>query len=389
MSHQNKKPYITGDDTKETSSYRRILGREIGSLEHPYFSTSVRKFDVKHGRAAAMPKFAALMKKNEWRADSSLAAYKRRHERRRSLRIGNGLGSGNLLLQPKGAGDAAMRNKDDTTSAAKDAFDKDDKGITGGGAGKKGEGSKRKREKHGSPSGTSSSKTDDRSKQRNDSFASLDAKTKKQIAEKRKVAKAWFKMASSIRVRSAIVRDGAVKAIALLSTIPDETIRGYCSDSLCELADLPDSRSQMIEDGAAKALLKLCKSPSRATQFSCALALGSLACETGYENDLIEMGVLAELMDKQKQVTEKKLVRPELTTAVARAVFNFACVDEYMMSVQSTSPRLEDVTSAAFVLSNSKDRNVQLLCYRTFACLARIAPLRRSLVKGGRGHSNE
>ena len=61
----------------------------------------------------------------------------------------------------------------------------------------------------------------------------------------------------------------------------------------------------MIEDGAAKALLKLCKSPSRATQYSCALALGSLACETGYENDLIEMGVLAELMDKQKHVTEK------------------------------------------------------------------------------------
>ena len=65
----------------------------------------------------------------------------------------------------------------------------------------------------------------------------------------------------------------------------------------------------MIEDGAAKALLKMCKSPSRATQYSCALALGSLACETGYENDLIEMGVLAELMDKQKHVTEKKLVR--------------------------------------------------------------------------------
>ena len=84
-------------------------------------------------------------------------------------------------------------------------------------------------------------------------------------------------MACSVRVRSAIVKYGAVKAIALLSTIPDETIRGYCSDSLCELSDLPDSRSQMIEDGAAKALLKLCKSPSRATQYSCALALGSLA----------------------------------------------------------------------------------------------------------------
>ena len=62
--------------------------------------------------------------------------------------------------------------------------------------------------------------------------------------------------------------------------------------------------------------------------------------------------VLAELMDKQKHVTEKGYAQVH---RCGRAVFNFACVDEYMMSVQSTSPRLEDVTNAAFVLSNSKD----------------------------------
>ena len=134
-----------------------------------------------------------------------------------------------MLLQPKAGGEAAMRSHDDATSAAKDAFGKASNGMSpGNNTGKKDEEAKRKREKSGSSNGTSSNKSNDGSKQRgNDLFASLDAKTKKQIAEKRKVAKAWFKMASSIRVRSAIVRDGAVKAIALLSTIPDETIRGY------------------------------------------------------------------------------------------------------------------------------------------------------------------
>ena len=118
MSHQNKKPYLTGDDTKETSSYRRVLGREIGSLEHPYFSTSVRKFDVKHGKAAAMPKFAALMKKNEWRADSSLAACKRGTKEKVITCCGL---VANNAVQPKAGGKAAMRNNDDATSA-EDAF---------------------------------------------------------------------------------------------------------------------------------------------------------------------------------------------------------------------------------------------------------------------------
>ena len=173
MSHQNKKAYLTGDDTKETSSYRRVLGREIGSLEHPYFSTSVRKFDVKHGKKASMPKFAALMKKNEWRADSSLAAYKRRHERRKSLRVGNGLVANNLLLQPKAGGKAAMRNNDDATSATKDAFGKASNVISpGNDTGKKGEEAKRTREKRGSTNGTSSNKNDDGSKQRGSDPAS-------------------------------------------------------------------------------------------------------------------------------------------------------------------------------------------------------------------------
>ena len=104
MSHYNKKAALTGDDTQESASYRRVLGTDIGSLEHPYFSTSVRKFETKHGKQAAMPKFAALMKKNEWRADSSLQAYKRRHERRKSMSISNSLmGNGvqNLLRANK------------------------------------------------------------------------------------------------------------------------------------------------------------------------------------------------------------------------------------------------------------------------------------------------
>jgi hypothetical protein len=388
MSHQKFQPKLTGDDTEEIASYRRVLGGDIGSLEHPYFSTSVRKYDKKFGKKASMPKFAALMKKNEWRADSSLQAYKRRHERRKTANIPGGKNLKKMIAKNE-------KQSQDNASNSKNASDHDVKSASGNNVvtntsmatnsnkkkRKKNDGNNRK---NGSSPSNDGNKDGNQKKNNNvDAFATLDAKAKKQIAEKRKVAKAWYKMACSIRVRSAIVKDGAVKAIALLSTIPDETIRGYCSDSLCELADFPDSRSQMIEDGAAKALLKLCKSPSRATQFSCALALGSLACETGYENDLIEMGVLAELMERQKSATETKNVREEYTSAVARAVFNFACVDEYMMSVQSTSPRLEDVVSAAFVLSSTRDRNVRLLCYRTLTCLARVASLRKSLVKAG------
>lgn len=354
---------LTGEDTPEMQHNRLKLGDSIGTIEHPYFTNAFRKNTERKGKIGAAPKFAALMKQNEWKGDDALSAYQRRHERRRSLRpLHAHLSEGPsvlsaLELKPSAAKKEASGVEDDMQKRLEKAR----------------VAAKLKKSEE--------AKEDEAAekKQKKENSLFQESKARRAVVEKRKVAKAWFKMACNGRVRAAIVKDGAVKAIALLATIPDDTIGAYCTDALCELSDLPENRSQMIEDGGAKALLKCAKSMSPATQYSCALAFGSLACETGYEMDLIEMGILGELMDTNMSRNKTDVY----TAAVARAVFNFACVDEYMMSVASATPRLEDVVRASFALSSASSEDVRVLCYRSMTCLARVGPLRKLMVKLG------
>eukprot|EP00943_MAST-04B_sp_MAST-4B-sp1_P001853 g1853.t1 len=255
MSHQKFKPKLTGDDTEEIASYRRVLGADIGSLEHPYFSTSVRKYDQKFGKKASMPKFAALMKKNEWRADSSLQAYKRRHERRKTANIpGHLLGKDGKNLKKMIAKNETQSQ--DNANSNKNGSDHDGKSASGNNGAKNapmGKNANKKKpkkndvnnRKNNSSSSNDGNKDGNQKKNNNlDAFATLDAKAKKQIAEKRKVAKAWYKMACSTRVRSAIVKDGAVKAMVTAHIRVDlPELRG----SLPKMPDLQHIAVQMEE----------------------------------------------------------------------------------------------------------------------------------------------
>ena len=142
--------------------------------------------------------------------------------------------------------------------------------------------------KSGSSNGTSSNKSNDGSK-----VCLIGCKKKSKLLKNARWPKHGLKWQAVFGFDLLLSVTGRQ---SLLSTIPDETIRGYCSE--CELV-LPDSRSQMIEDGKG-----LCP-PSRGN-----IALGSLACETGYENDLIEMGVLAD--DGQEACDREKASAPRV-----------------------------------------------------------------------------
>ena len=73
-----------------------------------------------------------------------------------------------------------------------------------------------------------------------------ESKERRAVVEKRKVAKAWFKMACNGRVRAAIVKDGAVKAIALAGTyVADESMDIKFCVGIVDLEN-PEIRSDTV-----------------------------------------------------------------------------------------------------------------------------------------------
>ena len=258
---QNKRGVLTAEDTEEQKVHRMELGAAIGTLQHPYFSNTIRRKINENGHAAVSPKFAGLMKNASWKQGVKLDP--RKNTRRSSLRLGF-----NRAEELAAVLTSAIQNPREIPTKEIDAK-----------TGKNFRVADIDQTKDDSASETGSESGSDAEYGIEKLMKKRGGNFKKFLAQKRKVASALCAMAENEKVRQAVVNDGAVKAMKNLVTLGDEFINAKCSDALCALADLPKNRIAMADQGALGALRRLNRSSSLATRYSCTLAFGSLACE--------------------------------------------------------------------------------------------------------------
>lgn len=313
MAHQRPDTrIITGKATAKGKKARKSLCVEIGSLEHPYFSNSVRRQIREAGIESFSPKLPALY-------------LEKKFERRETLRLnqtfntdgGDSLDGGlhsriltsSEIRKSMHHGHASKPTTSATSIQTPPLIHlekkKDGDDLTNKGGGDK-----------------ISPKTNMADLKEDDEEEAIDWRERARtynpifVKQKRKVASAILTMAKNIKVRNAVVRDGGVRALHALVRMYDNVIDADCSDALCFLADAVETRSSMFSDGAMKAILHLAgRTTSNADRYSLGLALGSLACETGYESDLIDSGALYSLLEMQKSANEY-----EMDEAVGRAL---------------------------------------------------------------------
>ena len=396
---------ITGKETSNGRRARKDLCVEIGSLEHPYFSNSVRRQIREAGVEVFSPKLPALFLEKQF-------------ERRSSLRLSQTFNSDGTMMSEDGTGrvlssqeirkSMMMRGsssgKDHTSNGGPSASSSSSSASSNQHAPtSSADNQKKDLNDHisGSQSSTDNgiSSKSERSEEESEEAVDWNARARSYnpifIRQKRKVASALLTMAKNHQVRHDVVRDGGVRALGALVRMFDVDIDADCSDALCCLADAEQTRSAMFADGAVKAILNLAsRTSSNATQYSLALGLGSLACEHGYETDLIDLGTLHALLEMQKSANA--VVMDE---AVGRALYNFATsnndhgrfgeVASAILSFAAApgggtirSPTQKDGTedSTPVLESNIACRD---MFFRSVACAVRIRPLHNMLVNGG------
>ncbi len=469
MSHyRDDNRVITSKETALGRKQRKKLCVEIGSLEFPYFSNSVRREITKAGLGAFSPKLSALMlqrkfeRRDTLRYDMSLdrgdLPFSSKDIRKsmmmasgESTGIGGGGDTGGASGSGPGGGPGSSGDIPNTPGApsvagASRLSDGDQKSAAGGAGGDK-------------TSADSTSKEDSQKKklmmmkkkkggdkkdhksgllepENNSDFedGTVDWSKRKYnpifVKQKRKVASALRAMSRNLNVRSAVVRDGGVKALKALVRMYDASIDADLSDALCFLAGNSDSQSRvsMISDGAVSTIMSLAKrTKSNATRYSLALALGSLCCENGFEGEIIDAGALHALMeikiksgseigdgsedaeskedgdgsdaemdhsaggglssfgDYRGEVSDKdsggsskmKKWATEMDVAVGRALYNFS-------SAKGDHGRLVEVAQSLLAIGPSRGKGAcRSMFFRSLACLSRTRVLHGMLVNGG------
>lgn len=167
-----------------------------------------------------------------------------------------------------------------------------------------------------------------------------------------------------------LASEGSVRAIMQLSLESMPRIAVFCAAAFRLMSEHQPLAISMIEEGAISTILDVVNSTS--DEFICtnlAVALVNLSRINGREAQVVEAAIVLGLMNLI-------LIRPDLSSACARGLYNLTCVD-------NAYPLIERVIRALISLSSSGTANVRHICAAALCNLADLKQVRARIVEEG------
>lgn len=214
-------------------------------------------------------------------------------------------------------------------------------------------------------------KTDESNMMESDDFLGhSEQSTATDIGSKLYCAAALCNWARNPANANRLASEGAVRAIMQLFLEPNDRVLTFCSAAFRFMSDHSPLAMAMIDDGAIATISDVIGSnPDEFVCANLAITLVNLTRINNKESFIVEAGVVLALMNII-------LMRPELSAACARGLYNLTCVDV-------SYPFIERVIRALVTLSSSGTANVKHICAAALCNLSDLKSVRPRLVEEG------
>ena len=161
--------------------------------------------------------------------------------------------------------------------------------------------------------------------------------------KKRQLALALATLAMKPNRRTKLVKDGALKTLMDLASIPDPIVTRACAAAICQLSASEELRGPMMDVGIIGAIGLLCGMGNAATKLDCANALCNLTCHAGGEARAVKEGILV--------IVEK------VPTFNVTALDSCLKICLNLSAVTERYNRIEDITEALLLFHTMKTSN--------------------------------